>query len=280
MSDLDARVAAALGSKVTATRSLSGGCIADVRHLTLADGREIVAKRGTGMALEARMLGYLAEHSRVPVPRALLAADDLLLMDYIAAGDAIDDAAEMDAAEKIAALHNVTAPTFGLAFETAIGGLAQPNARARSWRTFFRDRRLMHMAQEALSAKRLPDSVMTRLTKLADHLDRWIADDAEPGLIHGDLWGGNILVRAGRLVGLVDPAISYADPEFELAFTTLFNTFGKAFFARYNELRPIAPGFFEERRDLYNLYPLLVHVRLFGGSYVSDVERILTRFGH
>ena len=280
MSDLDARIAAALGSNVVANRALSGGCVADVRHVTLGDGREIVAKLGTGMALEARMLGYLAEHSRVPVPRALLAAEDLLLMDYIAGGDAIDDAAEIDAAEKIAALHSITAPTFGLSFETANGGFAQPNARARSWRAFFRDRRLMHMAQEALTAKRLPDALMTRLTSLADHLDRWISDDAEPALIHGDLWGGNILVRGGKLVGLVDPAISYSDPEIELAFATLFNTFGKAFFARYNELRPIAPGFFEERRDLYNLYPLLVHVRLFGGSYVSDVERTLTRFGH
>ena len=70
-----------------------------------------------------------------------------------------------------------------------------------------------------------------------------------------------------------------ADAEIELAFSTLFGTFGDAFFSRYAEIRPIAPGFFEERRDLYNLYPLLVHVRLFGGSYVAQVERTLTKFG-
>ena len=75
------------------------------------------------------------------------------------------------------------------------------------------------------------------------------------------------------------PAIYFADAEIELAFATLFNTFGDSFFARYSERRPLRPGFFEERRDLYNLYPLLVHVRLFGGGYVGAVERILDRFG-
>lgn len=66
-------------------------------------------------------------------------------------------------------------------------------------------------------------------------------------------------------------------PEIELAFGTLFGTFGPAFFRRYGELRPLRPGFFEVRRDLYNLYPLLVHVRLFGGGYVGQVEAILSR---
>lgn len=63
------------------------------------------------------------------------------------------------------------------------------------------------------------------------------------------------------------------------AFITLFSTFGPAFFNRYNEVRPVAPGFFEERRDIYNLYPLLVHVRLFGGGYVASVESALEKFG-
>ena len=275
-----ARIAAALGSAVVSDRPLSGGCVADVRRMTLADGREVVVKCGAGADLEARMLGYLATHASVPVPRVHHAEADLLVMDYIAAGDAFDDRAQEDAAEKIAALHAVTAPTFGLSFDTVIGGLPQPNARHRQWLAFFRDRRLLHMAHEAHDAERLPASLLARIEKIAGDLDRWIGDEAEPGLIHGDLWGGNILVRNGRLVGLVDPAIAYADPEIELAFGTLFGTLGKAFFTRYHDLRPIAPGFFEARRDLYNLYPLLVHVRLFGGSYVGDVERTLKRFGY
>lgn len=278
--DVAARVARLTGRRVTAMEPLRGGCVADIRRVTLANGESLVAKRGAGLALEARMLRLLADTGRIPVPRVIHADDDLLLMEFVAAGDPIGADAETDAAERLAALHGLTAPTFGLAFDTVIGGLPQPNARNRSWRAFFRDCRLMHMAEEARGAGRLPTALFARIERLAGHLDRWIADEAEPALIHGDLWTGNILVRGGKLAAVIDPAISYSDPEIELAFTTLFGTFGKAFFARYHELRPIAPGFFEERRDLYNLYPLLVHVRLFGGSYVTDVERTVARFGY
>ncbi len=122
-----------------------------------------------------------------------------------------------------------------------------------------------------------------RIEWLAARLERWIEEPAQPSLIHGDMWGGNVLCRTTatgqRISGFVDPAIYYADAEIELAVATLFNTFGDAFFVRYTERRPLRPSFFEERRDLYNLYPLLVHVRLFGGGYVGAVGRIPDRFG-
>jgi fructosamine-3-kinase len=114
---------------------------------------------------------------------------------------------------------------------------------------------------------------------LCGKLHLWIAPDQAPALIHGDLWGGNILARQARIVGLIDPALYFADPEIELAFMTLFGSVGKNFFARYAERGSLRAGFFEERRDLYNLYPLLVHVRLFGGAYVQQVENVLTRYG-
>ena len=87
------------------------------------------------------------------------------------------------------------------------------------------------------------------------------------------------LVRRGRIVGLVDPAIYHANPEIELAFATLFGSLGEPFFRRYNALSPLRPGFFEARRHIYNLYPLLVHARLFGGHYAGAVERTLARIG-
>ena len=135
------------------------------------------------------------------------------------------------------------------------------------------------MAGEALAAGRLPKAAMARIEKFAGRLGDFLPADSRPSLIHGDLWTGNVLCRGGRVAGFVDPAIHYADAEVELAFATLFGTFGDAFFARYAQHRPLRPGFFEERRELYNLYPLLVHVRLFGGHYVQGVERTLGRFG-
>ena len=85
------------------------------------------------------------------------------------------------------------------------------------------------------------------------------------------------LHRDGRVAAFIDPATHYAHPEVELAFSTLFGTFGRAFFDRYAQLRPIEPGFFERRRDVYNLYPLLVHAILFGGGYGRQVEAIAVR---
>jgi fructosamine-3-kinase len=135
------------------------------------------------------------------------------------------------------------------------------------------------MADEASNARRLPARTRSRIDALAGRLERWIDDDAKPSLIHGDLWGGNILSRDSRITGLIDPALYFADPEIELAFMTLFRSVGERFFRSYGERHKLRPGFFEARRDLYNLYPLLVHVRLFGGSYVAQVERTLDRFG-
>jgi fructosamine-3-kinase len=134
------------------------------------------------------------------------------------------------------------------------------------------------MGRQALDSGRLPAASFAALERLCGKLDRYIDAGTRPSLIHGDVWGGNVLARAGRIAAFVDPAIYFADAEIELAFSTLFGTFGEAFFDRYREIRPIAPGFLEVRRDLYNLYPLLVHTRLFGASYAASVKRSLARF--
>ena len=275
-------VARVTGARIEARRALGGGCVGEVYRVDLADGGRVVAKLGgpnSGLALEGWMLRYLADNSRLPVPAVLHASDELLVMEWLDGGGALDADAEVHAAELLAELHALAAPRFGLARDTVIGGLPQPNAQGDSWIAFFRDRRLLHMAGVALEAGRLPAALMGRIEALAGRLERWLEEPARPALIHGDMWGGNVLCKGGRITGFVDPAIYYAHPEIELAFATMFATFGEPFFARYGALRPIAPGFFEARRDLYNLYPLLVHVRLFGASYVGGVESTLARFG-
>jgi len=282
MSDLYARVEAATGQRPNGYRTLAGGCVGEVWRLDFADGATLVAKTGGADArldIEGDMLAYLNQHADIPVPAVVLSEPDLLLMAYLPGGDAVDAASERHAADLLAGLHDIGQADFGLGFDTLIGGLHQPNTPHESWRDFFRDQRLFYMADEALNAGRLPAAVRARIDDLGAGLDKWIDAAAKPSLIHGDLWGGNVLAAGGRISGLIDPAIYYADAEIELAFSTLFKTFGDDFFDRYREHRPIAPGFFEERRDLYNLYPLLVHVRLFGGGYVGAVERTLTRFG-
>jgi len=275
-----ARLSEALGSEVVDARPLGGGSIAAVWRVRLAEGEEVVVKSGAGLTLEARMLEFLARETSAPVPRVRHAADDLLVMDHVdGAAGVPTPAAEAHLAEIVAALHTHEAREFGFPYDTLIGGLRQPNQQAREWTSFFRERRLLFMAREALGAGRLPSRVMTRIERLAARLERWLPAGGTPALVHGDLWHGNVLARGDRVVALLDPALYFADAEIELAFMTLFGSVGESFFAAYAARRPIAPGFFEERRDLYNLYPLLVHARLFSGGYVGQVETILARFG-
>jgi fructosamine-3-kinase len=274
------RLAAALGSSVVASERLGGGSIAAVCRAQLADGRSVVVKLGRGLALEAWMLQWLARETAAPVPQVLHAEDDLLAIEYIDARPGLDSAAaERHLAEIVAALHGKRGARFGFERDTAIGGLPQPNGETEAWTAFFREQRLLFMAREAMTAGRLPVNLMARIERIAARLERFLPADVAPSLVHGDLWHGNVLSRGERVLGLIDPALYFADPEIELAFMTLFGSVGERFFAAYAERRPLAPGFFEERRDLYNLYPLLVHVRLFGGAYVPQVDASLARLG-
>ncbi len=272
-----------MGTAVIDIFPLSGGCIGQVFGARLADQRRLVAKADAGanprLDIEGYMLNYLAAHSALPTPAVFSSAPRLLLMDYLPGDSRFSSRAQAHAAELLADLHTITAPGYGLERDTLIGGLHQPNGQMATWIDFFRERRLLYMAGEGMRSGRLPQDVFARLSRFAEHLDRWLLEPERPALIHGDVWTTNVLATNDRITGFIDPAIYYADPEIELAFTTLFGTFGSPFFERYQEIRPLRPGFFEERRDIYNLYPLLVHVRLFGGSYVNSVTQILGRFG-
>jgi fructosamine-3-kinase len=284
MLDIRIEISSAIGRSVVDIEPMGGGCVSAVYEVRLNDGERVVAKideDATGfLTTEAFMLRYLAEQTRLPVPAVLYSSDRLLLMEFMPGASRFSPAAERQAAELLAALHAITAPDFGFFQDTVIGSLIQPNAPERSWIDFFRERRLFHMAGEAVREGRLPHGTYDRITRLGGDLERWLLEPERPSLIHGDVWTTNVLADGERITAFLDPAIYFAHAEIELAFTTLFGTFGRPFYERYHEIRPIAPGFFEERRDLYNFYPLLIHVRLFGGAYVNSIHSILERFGY
>ncbi len=273
-------VVESIGRRPQAVTPLGGGCIAEVYRIELEGGGALVAKVAAagGLAVEGFMLTYLEEHSALPVPALRHCSDTLLLMDYIANDASGGHTAEIEAGEQLAHLHGITAEAYGFERDTAIAALAQPNPWTADWRDFFRDRRLLHVGRLALDRGRLPAVSFKRLEALCGKLERYLDPPAAPSLVHGDIWSGNLLIRDGRIVAYLDPAIYFADAEVELAFIALFSTLGPAFFRRYHELRPIAPGFLEVRRDIYNLFPLLVHTTLFGGSYARSVENTLARF--
>jgi len=285
-----------LDAEVVGVRPLHGGCVSEVALCDTADGRALVVKvdrsRTGALQDEEAMLRFLRERTRLPVPAVVACAQgqppqpDLLVTEFIPNGGALRADGERHAAELLAELHSLAPDpprerSFGFAGPTRIGGLVQPCDWAPSWVEFFADRRLRAMAHEAHRSGRLPSELVRAVEDLSTRLERWLREPDRPSLVHGDVWSGNVLVSpaGGAVAAFVDPAISFAHAEVELAFITLFGTFGDDFFERYAEIRPIEPGFFEERRHLYNLYPLLVHCRLFGGGYIDSVASILRRFG-
>lgn len=276
------KMAHILGDNPQSVKPLHGGNIGEVYRLDMPENNIYVAKVAKGIGtldLEGKMLQFLAEKSRLPVPQVIHSEPNLLVMTFVDGDSNLTTGAQQHAAELLADLHSIRGDSFGLPFDTLIGGLHQPNPQTASWITFFGEHRLIHMGAEAVKERKLPPNIMQRIEKLTSRLDEFIQEPSHPALIHGDMWTTNILASGSHITGFVDPAIYYAHPEVELAFSTLFGTFDTAFFRRYHEIIPIEPGFFETRRNLYNLYPLLVHVRLFGGGYVGSVDRILNTLG-
>jgi len=279
------RLETALGSRVTALASMpvSFGLIGF--RADLADGRRLAVKARLETAradlrLEAYMLGELARHSDLPVPAVHLSEPNLLVMDFIETDSGgMTAGVERHAAELLAALHASPRPFFGYERDTLIGPLPQPNPRSDRWIPFFRDYRLLAMARAAKTEGRLPAKLLIRLERLAERLPDYLVEPPTPSLLHGDLWTGNVLVRGDRVAGFIDPAIYCGHSEIELAFTTMFGTFGAPFFEAYEALLPLEPGFHELRSPLYKLYPTLVHVRLFGSAYLPLIEQTLARVG-
>ncbi len=261
-------VQVALGERLQSARPMGGGCIGEVYKVELEDGTPLVAKIDregeSHLEREAYMLGYLREKTDLPVPEVYHGSETLLLMEFVEGSSSFSVGAERHAAELLAALHGVTADAYGHERNTLVGSLEQPNPWTESWLEFFREQRLLYMARIARDARRLPAEDVRRVERLSEKLDEFIEDPNPPALIHGDVWSANVLARGDRITAFLDPALYHADPEIELSFISLFNSFGTAFLQRYRQIRGIDSRFYETRRDLYSLYPLLVHVYYFG----------------
>lgn len=178
--------------------------------------------------------------------------------------------------QQVAALHQHTSPSFGLDHDNYIGSLRQSNNPRNSWSDFFIHQRLEPQIKLATDNHHPVLSLRKKMEMVYKKMST-ILPEEKPALVHGDLWGGNLLADEKGYPCLIDPAVCFGHREAELAYTQLFGHFDPQFYHVYNESFPLEPGF-KERADLYNLYPTLVHVNLFGGGYVQKAESIVNRF--
>ncbi len=276
------RIKEATNQSIDKITYLEGGSAGEVWQVDLFDGGKIIAKttinNDNNLDIEAYMLRFLKNHTNLPLPKIFNEDSDLLIMEMIVndASSSID--IDMKAAAYLIELHNISNDKFGFYNDTLIGSLSQPNIFNDSWISFFAEYRLRYFADLCFGDNKLSQKTYEKLLKLCDRLDDYLIEPDAPSLIHGDLWTGNILTNNGKISAFIDPAIYYAHREIELAYIILFKSFGQRFFDHYQEEYRLDNDFFDVRAEIYNLYPLLVHVELYGGNYVKPIEKTLGRF--
>lgn len=268
-----------LGAEVVHARPLSGGDICRAYLLELSDQRRLFVKTRPGgpaemFPAEGRGLQWLAETQALRIPEVIAAEPLFLALEYLQPATRVADF-EQVLGEGLAALHRFPAGPPGLDHDNFIGPLPQSNSACESWPQFYAQQRLLPRLEEARRSGPAPKSWDKKFQELFEILPDLIPEEPMSRL-HGDLWGGNLHVGPKGEPCLIDPAVYVGHREIDLAMMRLFGGFSPAVFRAYEEAYPLQPGF-ERRVHLYQLYPLLVHVNLFGGGYVSSVERALER---
>lgn len=253
---------------------LSGGDIAAVYRLA-TDAGDVVVKSDASDRLvgEAEGLQALANvGSGLVVPAVLGQQDEWLVMEALET-TSYQPKHEAALGERLRRLHESTGETHGWSQDNACGRTPQPNAPLQDGRVFQRERRLLPLTEACYTSGLIDQALRTRLEAIAYGLETWLPD-VPPSLVHGDLWSGNVLYTP-RGPAVIDPAVYRHYPEVDLAMLTLFGSPDTAFFEAYWDGKP--PVDWPRRETLFQLYPLLNHLLLFGGGYRKAVERAVTR---
>lgn len=230
---------------------------------------------------EAEMKGLklLRQHASFHIPCTFGVAGTgdqrFLVMEYLSPGAPASDFWEVFG-QNLALMHKVNSPHFGLDHHNYIGSLQQQNTFCDTWNTFFAEQRIMPQMRQAREQHLLETADVQAFERLFGRLDEFFGAEP-PSLLHGDLWSGNFVIDNSGLPALIDPAVYYGHRLMDIGMSRLFGGFDNSMYESYHRHYPL-PANWQEAIEVCNLYPLLVHLNLFGESYVSQVRSILNRY--
>lgn len=262
----------------------SGGCINNSGRLKTSSGDFFIKwnsneKYPKMFEKEAKGLRLLSSSNCVRVPAVVGTAeankDALLLLEFIKSEPRQKDFFSVFG-KSLAKLHSQSSDKFGLDQDNYIGSLPQSNKQHDDFISFFIDERLEKQNTIAYNDGKISKNDLKKLQALYGKLNE-IFPVEKPSLLHGDLWSGNFIEDEKGAFCMIDPAVHFGHREAELSFTKLFGGFDKEFYDSYHSVFPLEAGF-DARTDIYNLYPLMVHLNIFGGGYINDVKGVLKRF--
>lgn len=275
-----------LQSKYGATdaQQLSGGSINEAAKIITSSDSLFVKWNDTEafpaiFELEARNLNLLHQTQTVQTPAVIEVNDvdnfSFLILDYVQANTKSFAGTEK-LGEQIALLHQNTNVDFGLHYNNYIGILQQFNKLNESWADFFIENRLKPLVNKAYQMQLLDLEEMSLFVTLYQKIPTLFPDE-KPALLHGDLWGGNYLITETGIPFVFDPACYFGHREMDIAMTVLFGGYDRVFYEAYHATFPLESGW-QERTALWNLYPLLIHLLLFGKGYHNNLMQSVKKF--
>ena len=274
----------AMSLQINDCHAVSGGSINRAYGLQTSSGKFFI-KINDGIRYpglfeaESNGLKLIGQTRTVAVPEVLLTgsvnSEIFLLLNWI---DPILPTKKTSTllGNQLARMHQCSSRYFGLNKDNYMGSLTQSNNKHTTWSAFYAEERLQPMVKIAAEKQLIDAQDTTAFDLLCKNLPN-LFDEEPSSLLHGDLWGGNYLISADNEPYLIDPAVSYGNREFDLAMTTLFGGFSTDFYEAYNETFPLQKGW-RKRTDLWNLYPLLLHLNLFGVGYLQQVRQCLKKY--